>query len=306
MKKEILVVSLFIISVFSCGKEKTQTAGSESFLHVTTAPVTRMTMVDTIGIYGRVQLRSQAYLASQFDGRLADFSLLMGDKVVKHQRIATIVPPAREALLQTLKNVDVNTRAVLEKQINSIPLTSPITGVVLDVRHYTGDVVQKGEAIAFIGDVSVLDVYGDLPIRYLPLIQTMTQVPVTFVDYPHAPVSLPLMAISGKVDETKQTLPIRLELDNAGGEYRPGMLVRLLLSNRVHESVLVIPRSALLEEEGIYSAFVIQNRKAEKRTLRIGITGSEWVEVRSGLSENEPVVTDKAYSLTDGMEVIAE
>ncbi len=306
MKKELLVVSLLIISVFSCRQEKTPATGSDSFLHVNTVPVTRKTMTDTVSIYGRVELRSQAYLASQFDGRLADFSLLMGDRVSKDQRVATIVPAGREALLQTLEHVDADTRAVLEKQINTIPLISPITGVVLDVRHHTGDVVQKGEAIAFIGDLSVLDIYGDLPVRYLPLIRTMTHIPVTFVGYPRSPLSLPLKAVSGRVDDTKQTLPIRLELGNAGREYRPGMLVRLLLPDRVHESALVIPRSALLEEEGIYSAFVIKDGKAEKRILRIGITGTDWVEVLSGLAEKESVVTDKAYSLTEGMEVITE
>ena len=152
-----------------------------------------------------------------------------------------------------------------------------------------------------------LDIRGDLPLRYLKLVSGMKFLNVSFINYPHKPLQLRIQAIGGKVDQEKQTVTVRLKLDNHSGEFRPGMQVRLWFPGSMHEKALVIPRSALLEEEGIYSAFVLRDdQTVEKRYITLGIVQDNYVEVITGLKEGDQVVTQKAYSLTDGMEVIAE
>jgi len=307
MKSLRLFTLLIIIFLSSCQKtELTPSQTADQLLHIKTALVARWDMIDTVRIYGQVKLRQEALLASQFDGRLADFSLLLGDRVKKGEKIGIIIPPQREALLQVMNQIDASMRPMLEQQIKSIPLYSPLDGVVLEVRHHSGDVLQKGEAIVHIGDLRQLDVHGDLPVRYLPLVRKLKSITVAFVDYPHAPVLLPIEAIGGKVDEAKQTVPIRLVLDNRTGEFRPGMQVQITFPGQMHKAALVMPRAALLEEEGVYSAFVVKGGKVEKRHITLGILDDEHVEVLSGLNEGEQVATQKAYSLTDGMEVVVE
>ena len=292
------------LSALSCARKEQSSGGEEkAVVPVKVATVRRMDMVDTVRIYGHVQLRDEVWLASQFDGRLSAFSLLMGDRVRKGQRIGEIVPPAREALLQALPQVDPDLRPTLEQHVKTIPLLSPIDGVVLKVLHRQGDVVQKGEPIVHIGDLRVLDVRGDLPVTYLPVARRLRRMNVRFLNFPHPPMALPVKAISGQVDEAKQTVPIRLELRNPSGEFRAGILVQIVFPGVEHKNTLAIPRTALLEEEGVHSAFVIQNGRALKRRIKIGIRLPDWVEVLSGLQEGEKVATEKAYSLVDGMEV---
>jgi len=305
--RKLFFLIVLLLANFSCQKSEQATDNAPGpVMHIKAAPVVRMDMIDTVRIYGEVKLRQEALLASQFDGRLTEFSLLIGDRVRKNQQIGVIVPPQREALLQVLNRIDADMRPMLEQQIKSIPLFSPIDGMVLDVRHHSGDVLQKGEPIVHIGDLSRLDVYGDLPLRDLPLVRKLKRITVSFVDYPHDPISLPIQAIGGKVDLAKQTVPIRLLLDNRNGEFRPGMQVQLTFPGQMHKDALVMPRAALLEEEGVFTAFVVKGNKVEKRRLTPGILHTDRVEVRSGLQEGELVATKKAYSLTDGMEVIVE
>ena len=307
MKRAFFLIFLLLAAI-SCQQTKTPAKDNPgaAVMRITAAPVVRTDMIDTVRIYGEVKLRQEALLASQFDGRLTEFSLLIGDRVKKDQQIGVIIPPQREALLQVLPHIDADMRPALEQQIKAIPLVSPIDGVVLEVRHHSGDVLQKGEPIVHIGDLSRLDVHGDLPLRDLPLVRKLKRIAVSFVDYPYPPLSLPIEAIGGKVDEAKQTVPIRLALDNRDGRFRPGMQVRLTFPGQRHKATLVIPRAALLEEEGVFSAFVVKGSKVEKRRLTLGILHADRVEVRSGLQEGERVATQKAYSLTDGMEVIVE
>jgi Cu(I)/Ag(I) efflux system membrane fusion protein len=192
---------------------------------------------------------------------------------------------------------------MMADEIKDIPLYSPISGMVLDVMQHEGDVLQKGESIVHIADLKQLDIYGDLPIAFVPQVKELITVRISFVDYPHKPLFLPVKAFSGKVDPQKQTIKIRLPLSNPKEEFRPGMMVKLSFPDKVHHGSLVIPRAALLEEEGMNSVFVAKNNMVEKRAVQIGIRHDDVVEVVSGLEESEQVATEKAYSLTDGMKV---
>jgi multidrug efflux pump subunit AcrA (membrane-fusion protein) len=293
----------FIMLLVSCNRQGTTGQKEIPPLSIRVEKVTRMDITDSIQIYGMVKLRQEAYLASQFDGRLTGFKLIQGDRVKAGQEIGVVVPPEREALNRATSEMSAEQQQMMVDEIREIPLYSPIGGTVLEVMQHNGDVLQMGESIVHIADLGQLDIYGDLPVSYLPQVKRLNTLRVTFVDYPHAPMLLPISAFDGRVDAQKQTIQIRLALHNPQDEYRPGMMVRLDFPDKVHENALVISRPALLEEEGVYSVFVVKDNQAEKREVQIGIKHDDFVEVINGLAEDEVVANQKAYSLTDGMKV---
>jgi len=307
MKKTLLTLFtlLALLVTVSCRQpeQKSQSARQSVKIPVKTAAIITGDMQDTVLIYSVVKLRTDVLLASQFDGRLTDFSLLTGDRVKKGQQVGVIVPPLREALLQVLDQVPASRRKALSEEIKEIPLLSPCSGVVLNIFHHSGDVVQKGQPVVRIADLKHLDVYADLPGQYIPIVRKLKTMQVQFINYPHVPLALPVSAFAGKVDETKQTLSLRLSLSNPQEQFRPGMRVKLWFPGVLHKNTLIIPRSALLEQEGIFSVFVVKNSKALKRKVTVGIRHNNRMEILSGLKAGEKVVTDKANSLTDGMEV---
>ena len=260
-------------------------------------------MRDTIKIYGEIKIRNEAHAASQFEGRLEDFAKLPGDKVRKGERIGTVIPAEREALLQVTNDIEDSLRYLLDNQIQPIPLFSPIDGVVLSVKNHTGDLIQKGEAIMHLGNLSVLDVYADLPVKYLHLVRKMRYMNLRFLSYKHPNMRLSIRSISGNVDPAKQTITIRLELKNPENEFHPGMLTLLYFPSVIHKDAITVSRNSVIEEEGVFSVFVLNGNKVEKRGVKVGIFNNNRVEIISGLSENDLIVSDKAYSLTDGMEV---
>ncbi len=313
MKKLIYFVLLLVVSA-SCRqgieqktKEQDTKVVSGPVMKISVAKVSRRDMTDTIRVFGEVVLRQEVRLSSQFDGRLEGFSLLMGDRVRKGQQLGVIIPPMREALLQVLNQIDPAQRERISQEIKEIPLFSPIDGVVLEVYRHAGDVIHKGEAIIHIGKLGILDVHGDLPVAQLDKVRHLKRIEVDFVNYPHAPLQLPVIAIGGKVNAARQTVPVRLRLDNRTREFKPGMMVRLTFPGAQHRDALVVPRSALLEEEGVFSVFVLRkDHTVEKRYVTPGIRHDHFVEILSGVKEGEQVAVKKTYSLTDGMEVIIE
>lgn len=300
-----LLFTLFVASLVQVSCNQEQETGKKDFppLSIRVEKVSRMDITDSIQIFGSVKLRQDTYVASQFNGRLTRFSLIQGDRVIKGEELGRVVPPGREALKQVMSELTDQQKEMVDREIREIPLVSPISGTVLEVMQHNGDVVDKGESIVHIANLGKLDVYGDLPVSYLPLVKPLKTLRVVFVNYPHEPLSLKISAFDGRVDTRRQTIQVRLSLDNTLDEFRPGMVVKIEIPNKVHTGALVIPRHALLEEEGIYSVFVFKDNQVEKRNVKTGIRHSAYVEVVSGLSEGELVVTEKAYSLTDGMKV---
>ncbi len=299
----VAVISISFLFISCKQKENSSTVRKMPVLKVETEKPQKENMVDTIKIYGEIKIRNEANVASQFEGRLEDFSKLPGDKVKKGERIGIIIPAEREALLQVSNDIADSLKYLLDNQTQPIPLYSPITGVVLSVKNHTGDLIQKGEPIMHLGNLNMLDVYADLPVKFLNSVSKIKYMNLRFLSYTHPDIKLPIKAISGLVDPAKQTATIRLELNNRKNEFRPGMLVLLYFPSSTHDNVITLSRNSIVEEEGVYSVFIINGNIVNKRNVEVGIFNNNRVEIISGLNDNDIVVSDKAYSLTNGMEV---
>ncbi len=304
LKHSIISMAVLSLLLLACGKtEEVKTSIAIPIMKVTTERPLITDMQEAIKIYGEIKIRNEAHVASQFEGRLSDFNKLPGDRVKKGERIGTVIPAEREALLQVTDSIDDSLKHLLNNQMQPIPLYSPIDGVVLSVKNHTGDLILKGEAIMHLGNLNILDVNADLPIKYLDEVKRMDFMNLSFLSYPHSDLVLPIKAISGNVNPSKQTITIRLELKNGQNKYHPGMQVILSFPTAIHKNAITLSRNSVIEEEGIYSIFILRENKVEKREVQVGILHNDRVEIISGINKNEIVVSDKAYSLTDGMEV---
>ncbi len=68
-------------------------------------------------------------------------------------------------------------------------------------------------------------------------------------------------------------------------------------------SAIKVPSSALLRENGDWAVFVVDNGKAQLRTLRIEKNNGTEASVLQGLQVNEKVILYPAAELGDGMAV---
>ncbi len=303
-KVRFVFLFLLLIAGISCSNQKNKNKNHTTpTLLIKAQKASLADMSDTLQVYGEIKLRQEAYLASQFDGRLTNFSLINGQHVKKGQQQGIIIPAMREAIMQSLAKLTPSQKQLVSEEVNEIPLFSPISGIVLNVFRHAGDVIKKGEPIAHIANLKQLDVYVDLPVKYIPKVKKIKKFTVSFINFPHSNILLPVSAIGGRVNIEKQTVTVRLSMANPNEIYKPGMRVIIHLPDKIHHNAVVIPRSALLEEEGVNSVFVIKNNIAIKRKVKTGIRYNDKIEILSGLKAGEIVAVEKAYSLNDDMEV---
>jgi membrane fusion protein (multidrug efflux system) len=88
-----------------------------------------------------------------------------------------------------------------------------------------------------------------------------------------------------------------------GGVLQPGMFGRLQINYDQRADALVIPRNALLDDEAQPAVYTVRDGKAARTPVTLGYVDGEWVEVRGGLKQGDPVVTAGKVALREGSPV---
>lgn len=177
-------------------------------------------------------------------------------------------------------------------------LRAPIDGVVT-ARHLTrGERIgeEPDEAPFVIADLSSVWVNLTVYQRDIESITPGMNVTIRF-GQGKLTATGQIAFISPSLDETTRTATARVVLDNADGRWRPGMFVTAQADHGSTHSELVLPRSAIQYMEGETAVFVQNGDEYELRPITIGRESTDAVEVLSGLSTGEVVVTRNGFAL---------
>jgi membrane fusion protein, heavy metal efflux system len=92
-------------------------------------------------------------------------------------------------------------------------------------------------------------------------------------------------------------IPVIFSLDNKDG-FLPGTPAEAYLLTSASSSVLQVPESAVMEDQGNYFVYVQNDGEHfERRTIQIGQSNGKMVQVTSGLNNGDILVTKGAYYL---------
>ena len=181
----------------------------------------------------------------------------------------------------------------------SIELRAPVGGVVVSVDVPPGLYVQAGHPLFRIVQPDPLWLEVAIPEVHVPRLSGATGVwfEVDGFDEPFEVVGSRL-SIGGAVDTETRTLPLIVEVPNPDNKLRPGMFANVRVISGEREESLAVPRDAIVREDGLDVVFVATDGETfERRSLRLGARDGALVEVQSGLSEGEWVVTEGAFAV---------
>ncbi|KRD79924.1 efflux RND transporter periplasmic adaptor subunit [Lysobacter sp. Root983] len=176
---------------------------------------------------------------------------------------------------------------------------APISGVIASRSIKTGNFVQINTPIFRIVDTSRLEATLNVPERELATLKAGLPVQLA-VD------ALPGKIFQGTVDRVAPVVDsgsgtFRVVCTFAGGDtLQPGMFGRVRIDYDNRADALVVPRIALLEDEGDPAVFVIRNARAARVPIKLGYLDGEWAEVRAGIKQGDQVVVAGKTALRDG------
>ena len=227
------------------------------------------------------------------------------DSAAKH--LESVKNVTREASLQAAQGQLSSAEGKLkgaEAQVNYSEIHSPINGVVTDRPLYAGETVAAGAALITVMDTSSLLAKTHVAQSVVQQMKVGDEAEVEvpgMTDAVKAKVSL----ISPALDPGSTTVEVWLKIDNKGGKLKVGTPVKAAITGKTVDDAWKIPAAAVLTgQDGSKSVMLVgSDGAAHKKPVTLGISDGDDVQVTSGLSKADTVITGGAYGLDEGTKV---
>lgn len=193
----------------------------------------------------------------------------------------------------------------IESRLADRQVRAPFSGVIGLRNVSVGALVEPGDIIATLDDDSVMKLDFSVPAIYLNVLMPDVAVIATSRTWEGRRFEGTVKSIDSRVDPVTRTIIVRALLSNPGRLLRPGMLMQVELLNRQREA-LMIPEESLLSLGDRQFVLVVDkaaDNSVERREVQIGTRRPGEVEIVSGLTSGEQVITDGTLKVRAGSNV---
>jgi len=183
-------------------------------------------------------------------------------------------------------------------RLNDRLVRAPFSGLLGFRQISEGTLLTPNTPITTLDDVSVIKLDFAIPAVRLGLIQIGQNLLATSAAYPDDLFAATVRTIGSRVNPVTRAATIRAHIDNTDLRLRPGMLmtVKLTVTSR---SALMVPERAILQRASETFVYTVDEQRAVLTKIQPGDYHNGWIEVLSGLTEGEPVVTQGVVKLRD-------
>lgn len=304
---------------------------------VLTADAARKPVADRIEALGTLRANESVELTATLTERVVETGFNDGDRVKKGDVLLKLssteeealhteaVSASREAQLQyermeqlasrgtaSISQLDEARRVyetararqlAIESRLAELVIKAPFDGVVGLRNISVGALVRPGDLITTIDDDSKMLLDFAVPARFLDTVKPGAPIEASTAAYGGRFFHGGVHSVSSRIDPVTRSVMVRAEIPNEDRLLRPGMLMNVDLLAAPREGV-VIPESALLPVGERNFVMVVtesaQGSAASRREVAIGTRLQGEVEVVSGISAGETVVTHGGFKLADG------
>ena len=171
-------------------------------------------------------------------------------------------------------------------------------------------VIAEGQAIYCVGDLSTIEIESDILSSDIRKVEVGQRV-IIFAK------ALGDLLIEGHVDLIypsgfekisalgieEQRNTVLVEFDNSLVGLRPGLAVDIKIIVAEKANTLIVPEQATFKKEGKWYVFLVEGGKASLRNVEVGLRNDNYVEILSGIEEDDIIITELISDLENGKRV---
>jgi RND family efflux transporter MFP subunit len=211
---------------------------------------------------------------------------------------------AEESVRAARRAADLYAGATGKRGRGGWKLTAPISGTLVSINAKPGSTVAPGDTLFEIVDVSELWVVARVPEQeaarlrrdrnasyQIAGLETWTEIDITG---PEASASI--VNVGQIVDPHSRTVDVLYALTKPDPRLRIGGLIQVSLPAGDDFEGIVLPRSALVNQEGRDMVYVqVDGEHFEERLVQVGPRSGSKIAIAGGLKDGERVVTKGAH-----------
>lgn len=331
-------VALIGLGLTACAEKVEENGGSSGggggFAMPVEVAVARVdTVVDAIFATGEIEAIQSIELRPEIAGRLTDILFDEGASVQKGTPLLRIDDAelraevarleaerdlAEQALNRTrkllaqeasseaeLELAEANWRSAmarldLEKvRLERTAISAPFSGIVGERFVSIGDYVTTSTSLTTLQTFNPQRAVFQVPERYAQRLAVGQ--PITFT------VAATSDSYEGRVDFVDpvvqlpgRTIQVKAVVANPNRALLPGMFIEVRLATDVRPNAIVVPEDAILPLQGADYVWIVQDEKATRREVTLGVRMPGFVEIRDGVTGGEQVVVGGLERLSEG------
>jgi RND family efflux transporter MFP subunit len=192
--------------------------------------------------------------------------------------------------------------ALARDALRKTRITAPWAGTVAAVHLEVGSLLVPGQPTFRLVDIAGLKLRAGVTSKVVRQLEPGQAARIFLTDDPSPGTAGRVVHIGPEADARSHTYPIEVEVDNADGTLRAGMIARVEIAVGSRPEAVVIPLIALASGPDAH-VFVVEGDTAARRSVTPGQRSGDDVEIRRGLQAGERVVTLGRQHLADGSKV---
>jgi RND family efflux transporter MFP subunit len=208
---------------------------------------------------------------------------------------------------------------IAEASLENTRVRAPFNGTVLRKDAEVGEIVAPSSAgggltrtaIVTMADLGTLEVEVDVNEAYIAQIRGGQGARITLDAYPDTSFSGRVRQVVPTADRQKATVQVKVSILDHDPRILPEMGAKVLFENETHGEMhlaprrVLVPSSAVVQDGAGAHVWLIEKGRVTSRTVELGPTREDHVEVRSGLEGGESLVLEPPAGLRPGARVRA-
>ena len=197
-------------------------------------------------------------------------------------------------------DIEENDLHELERKLQQANIVATRAGVVTWVNKNIGASVHQGESIARIADLSSFKVTGSISDNYLDQLHNGMS---AIIRINETDIRGRIANIYPSVQNGIVSFDVQLDEQN-NKLLRPNLKVDVYLVTATHNNVMRVANGPAFKGASAQNVFVLKNGVAEKRTVHIGMTNFDYVELKDNVKPGDVVITSDMKDYKNSKEVV--
>jgi RND family efflux transporter MFP subunit len=179
-------------------------------------------------------------------------------------------------------------------------VTTPIAGHVVKRLVNVGEQVDgtAAQPLVEVANVVVVEFAAAVPSEQLAAVRVGQTADIVTDAYGDRAFAGEVIAIAPAVDPATNAALARIRVRNAGAALKVGMYAQARIAIGERKGALTVPPSAVAKNEsGEAAVYVVAGGVAQRTVVKTGLETSEAVELLSGVSDGQAVLTSSVHGL---------
>jgi len=193
----------------------------------------------------------------------------------------------------------------LKINLSNTVIASPVNGFVGKRTLDPGAWVTPNSAFLSVVDIGVVRIVANVVEKDLRRITAGQQADVEVDAFPGEKFAGRVARVAPVLDPATRTAQMEVEIQNTQFRLKPGMYARVNFTVERRPNTLVMPANALVDVQGKRGVFrPSEGDIAKFHPIEVGLMDENQIEISSGLSEGDRIITTGAAALRDGDKIV--